>query len=403
MAPHPPGAATIASVLRAPHVARTVGSSILARLAFGALTLLIVLRATEVGFSYGQAGLAAAAFTIGLGLSGPLLSRLIDRTGQTTVLTGCALAGGGAIAGIGLLPATAPLAAFAGTALLAGATQPPLSGAMRALWDVLVTREDQRHIGYSIEAISIEVVFTGAPLVLVGVIATLTDAKTALLTAAALTCAGTLLFASAPPSRQWRPTAVAGEHAGAAGALRAPGVQTLMLVSLGAGMSFGAIEIGVTAAGRADGREALIGILLAIWSTASLLGGVAVAKAGRAANPAGRIVALLAYWGVSAALLGLAAGNPLLLAGLLALSGGAIAPTFATANGAMTFAAPDGRLTEAFAWTMTALMAGVTLGTPLAGMLIDAFGPAAGLAAGGAGPLLAAAAVWLRRRSLRAA
>lgn len=396
----PAVATTIAGVMRRPGVARTVVSSILARLAFGALTLLIVLRTTEVGFSYAEAGLAAAAFTVGLGISGPMLSRVIDRTGQTTVLTGCAVAGGAAIASIGLLPESAPLPAFAAAAGAAGFTQPPLSGAMRALWDVLVAHDQERHIGYSIEAISIEVVFTGAPLVLVGVIATLTDAHTALLVAAALTCAGTLLFASSAASRQWRPSTLANEHAGATGALRARGVQTLMIVSLGAGMSFGAIEIGVTAAGRADGREALIGVLLAVWSIGSLVGGVAIARVGAASMPARRIGLLLFYWGATAALTGAASKEPLVLGALLALSGLAIAPTFATANGAMGDAAPVGRLTEAFAWTMTAMMAGITIGTPLAGALVDAFGPDAGLASGGIGPVLACCVVWLRRATL---
>ena len=56
------------------------------------LSLAIVLRITQDGGSYRLAGAVTAAYAIGISLTSPVLSRLIDRRGQTVVLVPCAVA-----------------------------------------------------------------------------------------------------------------------------------------------------------------------------------------------------------------------------------------------------------------------------------------------------------------------
>lgn len=385
-------------VLRRPHVAATLLSSVVARLPYGAMTLLTVLRMTDAGYSYGEAGIVAAAYAVAVAIGAPILSRLIDARGQTRLLTVTALTGASATAALALLPGSSPYMLFLVLSALNGASQPPLGGVMRALWDEMLGDEDERHVGYSLDAVAVEAVFTGGPLVLVGGVAAALGPSAGLLVAAALTLGGTLVLASRPPSRRWRPSAERG-GAGGFGALRSPGVRTLMLVTLGAGGSFGMIELGTTAYARAEGSLGLVGVLLAVWSIGSMLGGVAIARVRAPRRPALRLTAFLLLMAVGNALLGLA-GSTLALAVVLFFAGASIAPTMATANGAMGLAAPDGTITEAFAWTIGAVMIGLTIGSPVAGFIVDHGSPAAAMAASAVPPGLAALAVWLRRGSL---
>lgn len=392
--------ATVLSVLRKPQVARTLGASVVARLPYGAMVLLTVLRVTDAGHSYGDAGIASAAYALAMAVGGPVLSRIIDRSGQTRTLLFTAASGAAATAALAVVPSGSPLAIFVLLAAINGALQPPLSGVMRTLWDVLLTGDEERHVGYAVQAAAVEIVFTGGPLVIVGGIAGVFGPSAGLLVSAFLTAAGTVVFAMSPPSRAWRP------HADRVpdfiGALRSRGVHTLMIASAGAGGGFGAIEIGVTAFSREQGQTALVGVLLAVWSVGSLVGGLLLARARPAADPAMRLVFMLAATGAGDALLGLAP-NAWVLGAWLFVTGGAIAPTFATGNATMGAVAPAGMMTEAFAFTIGAIMVGSTISAPIAGLLVDHVSAEAALSFSGAVPALAAVLVWVRRHTLDAA
>lgn len=392
-----PGSTTITGVLRKPHVARTLGSSVLARLPFGALTLLTVLRLTEVGYGYGQAGIAAAAYALALAITSPLMSRIVDRDGQTRVLLITGLSGSLATLALAFVPGSSPFWLFVLIAAINGALQPPLGGVMRALWDVLLTDDRDRHVGYAVEAGAVELVFTGGPLLIVGGVAGAFGATTALIVAAFLTAFGTLAFAMSAPSRGWRPSPL--RNPDFIGALRGRGVWTLMVVSAGAGGSFGSVEVAVTAFSRQEGATALIGVLLAIWSIGSLIGGLAMARIPPARKPALRLIATLSFMAIGNGVLGLSSG-PVMLGILLFLAGGSIAPTFATGNSVMGRVTPAGTLTEAFAFAMGAVMVGLTIGSPVAGFLVDHVSVNAALSFAGVPPAIAAGVVWLRRETL---
>ncbi|MDO9357278.1 MAG: MFS transporter [Solirubrobacteraceae bacterium] len=395
--PAVPENVTITQVLRRPQVARTLGISVLARLPNGAMTLLIVLRLTEVGYAYGEAGIAAAAYGLAVAITSPLLSRVIDRDGQTRVLLLTGLSGAVATVALALLPGSSPLWLFIIAAAVTGALQPPLGGTMRTLWDVLLTRNEERHVGYAVEAGAVELVFTGGPLLIVGGLAGAFGSVTALLVASALTGFGSLAFALGAPSRGWRPSQ--DRTPDFIGALRSRGVWTLMVVSVGAGGAFGAIEVAVTAFSRAEDNTVLIGVLLAVWSIGSLLGGLVLARLQPASDPARRILLTLALLTVGNGVLGLGHG-PWVLGILLFFAGGAIAPTFATANAVMGSVAPTGTLTEAFAFTMGAVMIGLTIGSPVSGFLVDHVSVEAALSFSGVPPALAALVVMTRRGTL---
>ncbi|HEY8728838.1 MAG TPA: hypothetical protein VIL94_04595, partial [Acidothermaceae bacterium] len=77
--------------LGTPGVPRLFTAMLVGRLPSGMLAVAIVLRITGDGGSYRLAGAVEAGFSIGICLTSPLLSRLIDRRGPTVVLVPCAL------------------------------------------------------------------------------------------------------------------------------------------------------------------------------------------------------------------------------------------------------------------------------------------------------------------------
>ena len=71
------------------------------------------------------------------------------------------------------------------------------------------------------------------------------------------------------------------------------------------------------------------------------------------------------------------------MAGLLALSGMAIAPTLIASVAVIQYAVPSARLTEALSWNTTGLAIGLALGAAVIGQLIDLAGARGGFLRGG--------------------
>jgi predicted MFS family arabinose efflux permease len=106
------------------------------------------------------------------------------------------------------------------------------------------------------------------------------------------------------------------------------------------------------------------------------------------------------------AALGLALLPPLLapsvpaMCVLLLVAGVPIAPAFAASYGLVDRLAMPGTSTEAFSWLSTAIVAGISLGTAIAGLMIEHLGPIEALALAGPCAGVAALVVVLRRPTL---
>jgi predicted MFS family arabinose efflux permease len=376
-------------VLSAPGVLAVFGASAVARLPMGAMPLLLVLNTQHVTGSYAKGGLATAVNALALGLSNPVLARLVDRRGQRLVLVAGAPVAAAAIAGLAVLPSSAPLGAIVALAVVAGAAQPPIGACMRSLWPALLGDRDAQHAAYALEAAVLEIVYICGPLLIVAGIGSW-SIPAAMLACAAFLLAGTLAFARQPASRGWLPHQMAERDM--AGALRGPGVIVLIAVFALCGLGVGAVEVAVPATLDGMGHRNLSGVVLGCWGVGSMLAGFAVARTRSAPNPPRRLASLLVAWGMAHALVG-AAGTPLLVAVLLLVAGAAIAPTFVVANGMLGGLSPPGTLTEAFTWTSTGMTAGVAAGSALAGVVVDAASPGAALAVLGLGAVAGALVV----------
>ena len=97
----------------------------------------------------------------------------------------------------------------------------------------------------------------------------------ALIVSAVSVMIGTIAFTAQAPSRAIRPDPEATAAAGRFGALSSPGVRSLVLTSLPAGIGIGICEVTLPAFSDAEGSRELAGVLLAVWSLGSAAGGLA--------------------------------------------------------------------------------------------------------------------------------
>ena len=152
-------------------------------------TLLYVQGATG---SFAAAGLVSAGSLVGVALGSVVQGRLVDRLGPTRPLLVVAMLFAGAVAAlIAAVEVDAPLVLVVGAAAVAGAVQPALPGASRALWGRLVPPGARRAVAYNYEAISMEMFFILGP-ALAALLAAAPWPGTGLLVAAVATVVGML-------------------------------------------------------------------------------------------------------------------------------------------------------------------------------------------------------------------
>jgi MFS family permease len=384
-------------LLRIPGVSPLMLWAFVARLPYGLFALALILLLRAQGFDYAAIGIVTAASGLSVGVSSPIFGRLIDRVGQTRVLlTTAAL---GAVAEVALV-----VAALSGggtvlltlLALAGGLAVPPVSSSLRTLLPELVGR-DRLDTAFAFDALQLEGVFITGPL-LAATIATVVSPAAAVLTAGALQTAGALGVAATPASRRWRPA----EHAAGtirAGALSSPGLRTLVLALAITAVSLGVLEIGIPAFAEQEGSRSDAGWLFALWGAGSLLGGLCYgARQWRSATSR-------RFFFVAAVLaLGLAplpfAGSLTAFAVLIPVAGLGLAPSTAVCYLLVGELAPEGALTEAYAWQIVAYVSGSAIGAWLGGVIVEEVGVSAALACAPAAAALGLLVAVVRRRSL---
>ena len=388
-----------AAVLRVPYVTPLIGATLLARFPIGINALAIVLYLRAERGSFAVAGAVAGALAAGSGIGAPIQGRLVDGFGQRRVLVPLGILHAAALGAIvGTAEAGAPVVVLVLCGVLAGFAIPPTSSILRSMWPVLL-RERQELIpaAYALDSVLIELIFVLGPLLTVAVAAALSP-PAALVVSAASVVAGTVAFTALPPSRAMRPTHDR-PRAGMLGALGSPGVRTLVLTSLPAGIGIGICEVTLPAFSRAMDSTSAAGVLLALWSLGSAGGGLVYGSLHH--RPPLNRVHLAVAAALPVSLLPMAAAPSVPAMALLVIPAGVfVAPLLATRNELIGWVAPEGARTEAYTWPVTAFVGGIAIGSALAGAIVEhASWRTAFLAAGGfafAGTLVAVA----RRRTV---
>lgn len=374
--------ARYASLLAVPDLRATILASLIGRLPIGITGLAILLLAQSNSGSFARAGAATACYVAGLAAVAPALGRLIDRKGPRQVLLAC-----GVLYPLSLTALVGSIALGVSTwtllplAAAAGAGYPPITACMRTILRQRLNDASLLATAYSLESVVIETIFIVGPM-LVTLFVAAASASGAVLFAAGCGAAGTLMFLRSPGLRRW---VIAPRRApNLFGPLSTPGFLLLLAIVLSYSIAFGLVEIGVAGFASEAGSPALAGLLLGLMSVGSVAGGLGYGSRSWHLPLARQFSLALALMGTGILPLALLS-TVWSFAGFSILSGIAMAPALTMQSMLVAKTAPAETLAEAFTWSATALLAGVSFGFALGGVLLEAAGSATVL-------LLAAAA-----------
>lgn len=352
--------------------------TLLDALAIGMVSLSVLLMVQQSTGRFAMAGWVAGAFALGNGVSAGVQGRLIDRYGPSRVLApvsvGCAVL---LISLVALTRSSAPSGLLVATAALGGLSFPQVVAAMRGLWTQLVEAR-QRESAYALLSLAFEVGVITGPL-LVSVALLIASAAAAVIVSATVAAMAGLVFAATGASRQFHPS-----RGGSTswGALASSGVRTLALVSAAFGFGVAAARVGAPALAVQSDAAGLSGVLLATLSFGSLVGGLLYGGRSWGLPRAHRLVILQGALALMLLLSTLASGLAALSAALL-ITGMLLAPFVITVSSLVDDVIPHRMVTEAFAVTIMANIAGDAVGTAAAGTIADHTGPAGAFLAGG--------------------
>jgi MFS family permease len=363
-------------------------ASVLARLPIGMTTLALLLLVRGSTGSIAAAGAATACFGLASGAAAPLRGRLVDRLGAAPVLAVTSPAQALALAGLALAAGHAQLGVVLAAAALSGALLPPFGPVSRTLWRDMLAGDDLRQAAYSLDAMALQVLYYSAGPLLVALLSSAGSPALAVWVIAGLTVVGGVLMTASPAAR--RPP-VPYERTHWLGPLAVPAIWGVLVIVVADSAALGAAEVGATAFTASHGAPALSGVTLAMLGVGSIVGGLFQgARTWRSPlrrQYTGWLVVLTAGFVPLPVAPGVAG-----LAALMAIAGLAVAPVGAVQFGLMGELAPDGTVTEAYTWLLSASLAGGAAGSALGGIAAASGG---GRAALGAGVALAGGAVLL--------
>ncbi|MFL5862640.1 MAG: MFS transporter [Solirubrobacteraceae bacterium] len=364
------------SVLAAPGCARVFATALVGRLPQGMTSLAILLLVRSHTGSYAAAGVAVGAYAFATAAAAPLLGRLVDRFGRRRTLAPIA-----ALQAVALTALVLAAGAHAGAgalvllAAMAGAVMPPIAPAVRALLRGILPDPEVRETAYALESVIQEVIWMVGPIVVAAVIAFAAPAVAVLLSGA-VCIVGTLLFVSSPAAH--------GRGSRTASRDRSPVLAIAELRALLGpiflnGLAIGAIDVGLPSLALHAGSRPSSGLLLALWSAGSMIGGLWYGSRSWNASLAARYRVLLLTGVVCTAPLIAARTIPEGLVGSF-LAGLTIAPVFSCQYALVGGAVSAGVETEAFTWVSSALIGGLAAGSAMAGAAVAAGGASAAFA-----------------------
>ncbi|GGV53696.1 MFS transporter [Streptomyces griseoflavus] len=369
-----------------------------ARQPFAMLTLSIVLLVQHTTGSYGAAGAVAAVTGVAMALFAPYSGRLADRYGQRAVLVPGVLVhtvSGTALTTLALTGA--PLWALFAAAVPTGASVPQIGPMVRARWGVKLKGSPLMATAAAFESVTDEFTFVVGPL-LATALCTAVDPAAGLVTEAALTLVGGLLFAAQKGTQP--PVAGTGQtRVRHASALRVPGVRVLIVTFLGIGSVFGGMQVSLAAYTESIGNPGLNGVLYGVFATGNMIAGIACGAIAWKIAPQRRLVLAYAALALTASALW-TAHSVLLLAGLGLLVGMCIAPALITGYTLVEDLVPAGARTEAFTWLTGAVALGQAAAVTVAGQLEDRLWDGAGFLVPMGGTVLALATLLALRSRL---
>ncbi|AHH99496.1 MFS transporter [Kutzneria viridogrisea] len=380
-------------VLALPRVRTTILMMFVARLPMTAMGILMTLHVVHtLGKGYAEAGLVGTATTIGGALGAPAVGRMIDRFGLRRVVAVCGLCSTLYWVGVPHLPYLV-LVVFAAPA---GLLAVPANSLTRQFLTALVP-EDQRRAVFTLDTILAETSFIFGPALIVFVTTQLSSAVALTGIGCCIGLTSLALWITNLPVRT-------AEEAAPGEQVARPRMRTwldgrlvaALLISVGALFTLIGTELALIAGMGASGETSWTGVVFAMMSIASILGGFvhgAVRKSLSQALLAGLLGLLVVPVGL--------VDHPWWLLGIALIPMNLMCtPTLAACAETVSRLAPARVRGEAMGLQDSATRLGIALGNPVVGFVIDNASHVWGFAAAGLGGLvLTGAGVLCQRRS----
>lgn len=393
-------------VLTRPGTLAFSAAGVVARLPMSMLGIGIILMIEATHGSYGLAGSVSAVSVLAQAVCSPQLARLVDLHGQARVMRPATAVSATAILALVLCTVLdAPVVTLYVTAALAGATIGSFGALVRARWSHALDDPRALHTAYSLESALDELVFVVGP-ILATTLATAVAPSAGLLVPVAGMLLGGFWFLAQrrtqpPPHPRPAATAPDGSPVRRRSVMRSWGMVVLAVVFVAMGAIFGATDVSTVAFAEEAGRPGLAGVVLAVFACGSMISGL-LYGARHWTTPLWRRFAVGMVALALGASLFVLVDSMLMLAVVMFVAGFAIAPTLVNGNALVQHLVPRERLTEGLTWVGTSLGVGVSLGSWLAGTLIDRQGSHGGYLVVVVAAGLAVLAVLGSLRTLRA-
>ncbi|MCR8579393.1 MFS transporter [Streptomyces sp. Isolate_219] len=372
-------------------------AGLLGRMPLSMMGIGIVTMISQLTGRYGLAGALSATLALSAAALGPQISRLVDRHGQSRVLRPATLVSIAAVAGL-LLSAQQRWPDWTLFVFAACVGCVPSVGSMiRARWaEIYRGSPRELHTAYSWESIVDETCFIFGPILSIG-LSTAWFPEAGPLLAAVFLAVGVFWLTA---QHATEPVPHPREQHAKGSALRARGLQVLVVTFVATGAIFGAIDVVTVAFAEEVGHKAAASLVLAVYALGSCLAGAVFGLLHLKGHASRRWVVGVCVMAVSMVPLQLVGSLPLLAVALF-VAGLSVAPTMVTTMALIEEHVPRSQLTEGMTWTSTGLAVGVALGSSAAGWVVDAAGAARGYLVPGAAGLLAALVAFAGYRRLR--
>ena len=354
-----------------PDVARLFVVALFARMPIGMVGFSMLMFLRDACGNFELAGSAVGAGFIAMAITAPIQGRLIDRFGPRPVLkvTGVMhpLTLGSIIvsAKLGM-----PFAVTVACAALSGAFVSPITTLTRTLWRHRFEREEDRRIAYALDAVAIEINFTLGP-ALIAVVLAAFDATVAFMLSIVVVFAAFLIYFFSRAIGYFKSDAAAERHL--FGPLTEPRLWLVFIATLGLTTSFGLLEVGYPAYGTSLSLPALGGILLAVNSVGSAVGGTLYGGLHFKASIERQFAAALGLMALPLVVHVFFMDLPVFTVTAF-FAGALIAPSIAAQNVLVSRLAPAMYATEAFMWSSTFIVTGLGAGMALGGALVENVG-----------------------------
>jgi MFS family permease len=335
------------------------------------LSLAYLLRVQYVTHSYGEAGLVLAATSVGQAIAGPLTSRWMGRWGMRPVLILTTLVCAATIFSIAFITLTLPMYVVIG--FIGGLSTPPVQPAVRTIYPKMVTSSQLTRL-FALDASAQEIIWIAGPVVITFV-SIQVSTVIGVLIPGVLLLGGGLWFLLSPEVGKVR---IPRSRRSLGAVLRKKPVILATLVGL--------LLIGACAATEADvvsvfgHRGPQAGIVLAVWSIGSLIGGLALGSQQLDRWALSRRMVVIAI-GIGLATVAVAlqfGGTFWTLTGALLVAGLGIAPALGVMSAIVASSVRFSETAEAYGWVGTGQLIGAAAGSAVAGFFIDGHGAIGG-------------------------